>query len=185
MHWRNPKLGNGFRTWLLVFGALFIESIVATTALRAEQVDRLALSRSWSPLLFEVQTALAQLGFYSGAVDGQYTIATGHAIRRYRQMHQLPRIGQDWRGLMAHLDMQVRQSRHVRSGLDRARINQIAAARALLDDGLEVQQLIHGPTGEAASRSLSYECLVVPTADCLFASAAAGVEEVERQEYRN
>ncbi len=175
-------MGSGFRTWLIVFGVIVAECLAAASALRAEQTDSLALSRAWSPLLFEVQTALSQLGFYSGAVDGQYSIATGHAIRRYRQMHQLPTIGQDWNGLMAHLDSQMRQTRHVKSGLDRARINQIAAARALLDAGLEVQQLIHRQGEEPGADSLSYECLVVPTADCLFASAAAWVEDVE---YRN
>ena len=87
MLWRNPRLGSGFRTWLIVFGVIVAECLAAASALRAEQTDRLALSRAWSPLLFEVQTALSQLGFYSGAVDGQYAIATGHAIRRYRQMH--------------------------------------------------------------------------------------------------
>ncbi len=50
---------------------------------------------------------------------------------------------------MEHLNGQVRQSCGVTSGLDRARINQIAAARSLLDEGLEIQQrLQEAPSGE-------------------------------------
>ncbi len=86
---------------------------------------------------------------------------------------------------MEHLNGQVRQSRGVKSGLDRARINQIAAARSLLDEGLEIQQRLQKvPSGEIGDAKV-YECFVVPTPDCLFALALQGVDKIEREEYRN
>ena len=151
----------------------------------AGRSDSVAIARPWSPLLLEVQTALAHLGFYNGSIDGQFTIETGHAVRRYREMHKLQGNGQDWPRLIEHLNVQVEQTRTVKSDLDRARISQIAAARSLLDEGVQIQQLLHvGP--DSGTVALETDgCLVVPTADCLFALASESVGRVEREEYRN
>jgi len=151
----------------------------------AERVDPGALSRPWSPILFEVQTALAHLGFYNGSIDGQYSIATGHAIRRYRRTHRLFGATFEWPKLLQHLTEQVERTRHVKSGLERARISQISAARALLDEGLEIQRYLSDDPSEAAPEPESYECFLVPTADCLFDRAAAGIEDIKKEEYRN
>lgn len=90
---------------------MLITVILSLNDSRTERADRLALARSVSPLLLGVQTALFHFVFYSGSADGQFTIATGHAIRRYRRTHRLPDTGRDWQPLMEHLNGQVRQSR--------------------------------------------------------------------------
>jgi hypothetical protein len=182
---RNPLLGNGFRVVMACLSAALIAVVLPMQDSHADRADRMALGRLSSPLLLEVQTALAQLGFYNGSVDGQFTIETGHSIRRYRQTHRLPDTGHDWQPLMEHLNAQVRQGRGVKSGLDRARNNQIAAARSLLDEGLEIQQRLQDVPSREAGKVEVYECFVLPTADCLFASALQAVDKIEREEYRN
>lgn len=182
---RNPLLGNRFRVIAVCLSAALMVVTLPLYHSYADRADRMALGRLSSPLLLEVQTALSQLGFYNGSVDGQFTIETGHSIRRYRQTHRLPDTGHDLQPLLAHLNTQVRQTRGVTSGLDRARINQIAAARSLLDEGLEIQRRLQDAPSREAGEVETYECLILPTPDCLFASALQSVDKIEREEYRN
>jgi len=102
-------LGHGSRGISSCLLAILITVILPLNDSRAERGDRLALARSLSPLLLEVQTALSHLGFYNGSANGQFTIATGHAIRRYRRTHRLPDTARDWQTLMEHLNGQIQE----------------------------------------------------------------------------
>ena len=106
---RNPLLGQGFRAISTCLLAILITVILPLNDSRAERGDRLVLARSLSPLLLEVQTALSHLGFCNGSADGQFMIATGHAIRRYRRTHRLPDTARDWQPLMEHLNGQIQE----------------------------------------------------------------------------
>ena len=88
---------------------MLITVILSLNDSRTERADRLALARSVSPLLLGVQTALSHLGFCNGSADGQFMIATGHAIRRYRRTHRLPDTARDWQPLMEHLNGQIQE----------------------------------------------------------------------------
>lgn len=140
----------------------------------------------WSPVIIEVQSALARLGFYKGSIDGKFSIATGYAVRVYRKTHNLEDGAADWAALLAHLESQSTEGAEVDARLERARRAQIKAARESLDQQVELQAVLRGGETESGpSAPQSYDCLVVPNADCLFRSAMQSAAEVAREEYRN
>lgn len=140
----------------------------------------------WSPVILEVQTALARLGFYKGSIDGRDSIATGYAVRVYRKVHGLDGASGDWGELLAHLEAQTAEGAEIESRLDRARRTQIKAAREILDQRIELQTILHGSAPAADdSDAESYGCLVIPNADCLFRTAMESAGSVVREEYRN
>ena len=145
-----------------------------------------SLESSRSPVILEIQSGLARLGFYKGSIDGQFSIATGQAVRLYRKVHNLEGGPTEWDGLLAHLESQTREGAEIDSRLDRARRSQIKAAREILDQQVELQAMLNNAKkADGLAPPLTYDCLVVPNADCMFRTAMESAANVAREEYRN
>lgn len=146
----------------------------------------LGASRS---LIREIQRRLAEIGLYSGSVDGQMSPELRAAIENYEEQSQLPVTGQPSQSLKRHLDDAGEQARRLLRRLEAARLRQIEEARGALSGDARTVDLMNRGTGTLRLSELPAtereRCARTPDENCLVAEALEALVGVTDSEQRD
>ncbi|MCW9039508.1 MAG: peptidoglycan-binding protein [Rhodospirillales bacterium] len=139
-----------------------------------------------SDQVLRIQRALAEEGFYRGAINGRFDSTTEKAIRAFQKRERLPVDGRVSDELLARLETRGKVERLLLN-LEEARQRETAAARQALLSQPETRHLLDDDKVEKhAGPNDPGNCLDAPTAQCLLAHAvrdAALEPKVERRDW--
>ncbi|MEQ8449999.1 MAG: peptidoglycan-binding domain-containing protein [Nitratireductor sp.] len=161
---------------------LLIAAFLSAAAAPAPQGDPSAAPAATTPALSQeqvrrLQAALATLDFYVGPENGVYDRATDDALRAFRRGVGLAPDDPVDASALARIESRA-QAALLLSALQRARADEIEAARAALRSDPATRDLVDtldepaDPTRDAAA------CLDAPTVRCLIAEAAESAKAV-------
>jgi hypothetical protein len=118
-------------------------------------------------LLLAIQSLLAEMGLYHGALDGRLTPATIEAIKLHQKAWNMRQTGQPSEDLLQHLEM-VAGMRRIERRLKQTKAEQISGAKRLIEESPATRRLLI----EASARPLPKvsdpkTCFVSPKPECL------------------
>lgn len=166
------SLSRSGQCWLRLVLALAL-SLPEFGALAATPSDPAKATRSGSEavpvdgLLLAIQSLLAEMGLYHGALDGRMTPATADAIRLHQKAWNLRQTGQPSEDLLQHLEM-VAGMRRIERRLKQSRVEQISGAQRQIEESPATRKLLLA----VASRPLPTvddpkKCFASPEPECL------------------
>lgn len=150
------------------------------------QPDALQLP-SFNKTVQRVQRALADAGYYRGAVNGHFNEATNQAIRTYQRREGLRQSGIASSELAAHIETSTKVQSLLRQ-LQRQRLSKMDEARAALLARPETRDLISTPAQRnkpASAQRDPSECFEQPTPQCLLDEASQNAIAIFKSELRN
>lgn len=154
---------------------------LTTVALGEDRSETVLSTRRQTLLIQRIQIRLAELGIYEGTIEGEMTPNTSQAIRQYQRLANLPLDGRPSNKLLSHLNSAAGAAQKLLLKLNDARTQQIAEARADLED-------VFGPdwSGTAApSEIVPAGCFATPTTHCLLRLAENSAQAVTREDLKD
>ena len=138
-----------------------------------------------SKIIRDIQSALSELGYYSGPVSGRLNGETRSAIRLYQSRVGIEVTGLPTPDLIKHLRF-VDEVQALQSRLAEVREEQIAAAREALKNNPATRKLVKREeiAGADPTRDPSL-CFDHPTLNCLLVEAIESAKAIFRVQFRD
>ena len=154
---------------------------LTAVALGKDRSETILSTRRQALLIQRIQIRLAELGIYEGTIEGEMTPNTSQAIRQYQRLANLPLDGRPSNKLLSYLNSAAGAAQKLLLKLNDSRAQQIAEARADLED-------VFGPdwNGTAApSEIVPAGCFATPTTHCLLRLAENSAQAVTREDLKD
>lgn len=194
-----PFRGTRFTARLSICGGV-LGALVATTPINSAASNELGLpvlrlaaattdavpkQTRPSKAIRDIQSALSELGYYSGPVNGRLNDETRSAIRLYQSRVGIDATGLPSPDLIKHLRF-VDEVQALQSRLAEVREEQIADARAALTNNPLTRKLVKREQIAVADPTRdSSACFDQPTPDCLLEEAIESAKATFRVQFRD
>ena len=161
-----------------------VETGVSLLQLAAASTDEIPKEKP-SKAVRDIQSALSELGYYSGAINGRLDRETQSAIRLYQSRVGIEVTGLPSPELLKHLRF-VDEVQALQTRLAEVRETQIADARAALSDNPATRGLAQREDVPVADPTRDpSECFNEPTPACLLGEALESARAINRVQFRD
>ena len=168
-----------------VAAAASAEPTLRLAAIATEEAGRVAVPPLQRALIRRVQETLAELGYYTGPLDGVVNRRTGEAIRLYQRRSKLEVDGRATKELLNHLSF-ADQVRQLQSRLAGVRETQISQARIALSRHETTRRLLNGTKDTVADAARDAQaCFDAPNVRCLLNESLESAKAVFRPRFRD
>lgn len=163
-----PGIGQwGLALMVLLFAPVWADAAKAALNDSVKSVPTQPAPVEVDALLLAIQSLLAEMGLYHGALDGQLTPPTVEAIKLHQKAWNLRQTGQPSEDLLQHLEM-VAGMRRIERRLKQTRAEQISGAKRMIEESPATRRLLM----EASARPLPSAgdpkaCFAEPRPECL------------------